>query len=251
VTAWYEESFGRDYLALYPHRDCEEAVADIGAIVDLIAPPRDEPLLDLCCGAGRHLQALHRLGFSRLTGIDLSQPLLDVARRELDSVGARDIRLMLSDMREIPFREAFETVISLFTSFGYFTDSAEDERVLLAVFGALRPGGAFLMDTLNRERTIIDLVPHSEKTVNGLTVDITRRVTPDGLRVEKETRIVSEPSTQRVYRESVRMYSSDELRLMLEQSGFVDIRFHGSVDGRPYCDESPRMVATARRPTAT
>jgi ubiquinone/menaquinone biosynthesis C-methylase UbiE len=248
VTHWYEESFGRDYLTLYPHRDIAEARADVAAIVDLIAPPKDAPLLDLCCGAGRHLQALHEAGFVDLTGIDLSQPLLDVARRQLDAGGGTGIRLLRSDMRRIPFREHFETVLSLFTSFGYFSETGEDEAVLRAAHRALRPGGTFLMDTLSRPWTVAHLAPRSEETIDRTLVAITRRISPDGLRVEKEIRVEPEDEPPKVYRESVRMYTSDELSALLERSGFVDVRFHGDLDGRPYGLTDSRMVIVARKP---
>jgi ubiquinone/menaquinone biosynthesis C-methylase UbiE len=249
VTQWYEESFGRDYLALYPHRNVAEARANVAGILELIAPPRDAPLLDLCCGAGRHLQALHEAGFSDLTGIDLSQHLLDVAGRRLKANGATKIRLLRSDMRRIPFRERFETILSLFTSFGYFSEIEEDEAVLRAAYGALRPGGTFLIDTLDRPWTVSHLTPHGEETIDGIRVATTREISPDGLRVEKEIRIEPPGEPPKVYRESVRMYVADELRAMLERSGFVDLHFHGALDGRPYDSTHPRMIAIARRPT--
>jgi len=247
VTHWYEESFGRDYLALYPHRDIAEAHADVAAIVDLLAPPKHEPLLDLCCGPGRHLQALHEAGFVDMTGIDLSQPLLDVARRQLDAEGGTGIRLLQSDMRHIPFRGHFETILSLFTSFGYFSETGEDEAVLVAVYDALRPGGTFLMDTLNRPWTVAHLTPRSDETIDGIRVAITREISPDGLRVEKEIRVEPENESPKVYRESVRMYAIDEMCTLLERSGLVDVRFLGALDGRPYDSTSPRMITVARK----
>ena len=63
MTAWYEESFGYDYLELYAHRDDAEARSDVRAIIELLDPPRDEPLLDLCCGACRHILVLREMGF--------------------------------------------------------------------------------------------------------------------------------------------------------------------------------------------
>ena len=247
MTHWYEESFGRDYLVLYPHRDIAEARADVATIVDLIAPPQNQPLLDLCCGAGRHLQALHEAGFADLTGIDLSQILLDVARHQLDAVGGTGIRLLQSDMRQIPFREHFETILSLFTSFGYFSDASEDEVVLCAVYDALRPGGTFLIDTLNRSWTVAHLAPRSEETIDGIRVEITRAISHDGLRVEKEIRVEPDDEPAKIYRESVRMYDPDEMRPLLERSGFVGVRFLGALDGRPYNSTSPRMIAVARK----
>jgi SAM-dependent methyltransferase len=247
-VTWYEESFGEDYLTLYPHRDLAEARSDIAAIVGLIEPPTAEPLLDLCCGAGRHLQALHDAGFTDLTGVDLSQHLLDVARQHLDAIGGSEVRLARADMRELPFRDRFQTVLSLFTSFGYFRESTEDEAALRAARATLRPGGTFLLDTLSRSWTIDHLEPHAERTIDGRRLDIRRTISADGLRVEKTTRVTSDDTPPKLYRESVRMYTVDELAALLERAGFADVRFHGALDGRPHDTTSPRMIAVARRP---
>jgi len=249
VTPWYEETFGRDYLALYPHRGLDEARADIAAIVSLLEPPKDQPLLDLCCGAGRHLMALHEAGFSDLTGIDLSRPLLDVARCRLDEAGGFGVALLVSDMREIPFRARFTAVLSLFTSFGYFPRPAQDAAVLCAAFAALRPEGTLLMDTLNRPATIRSLVSRTETTLGRARVVIHRRLSSGRHRIEKRTRIVPPDGQEKVYRESVRLYSREELGGMLVRAGFVDPHFFGGLDGRPYGPDPPRMVAIARRPT--
>jgi SAM-dependent methyltransferase len=242
---WYKESFGRDYLALYPHRDESEARCDIADLVALIDPPRGEPLLDLCCGAGRHLVALCDRGFRDLTGLDLSADLLDVARERLSGRTDCRIRWIRADMRHIPFADHFQTVLSLFTSFGYFPESSEDEAALRSVFSALRPGGAFCLDTLDRDHTLAHLVEHEEKRIDGRTLAITRRVSADGLRVEKRTRILSAPQAE--FRESVRMYTSEELHDMLERSGFVDLRLYGSLGGEPHSSGSSRMIAVARK----
>jgi len=248
VSPWYEDSFGRDYMALYPHRDLAEARADVAGIVGLVNPPKGQPLLDLCCGAGRHLQALHETGFTDLTGIDLSQQLLDIARRRLDAVGAGTVRLIRSDMRKIPHHERFATVLSLFTSFGYFADASDDETVLRAVHAALRPGGTFSIDTLNRSWTIARLEPRSDRAIDGARVAIERTISADGLRVEKEIRIETPGTPPKSYRESVRMYTAGEMKTMLERAGFADLRFYGGLDGRAHDVASPRMIVVATRP---
>ncbi|MFC2077534.1 class I SAM-dependent methyltransferase [Candidatus Bipolaricaulota bacterium] len=247
MRPWYETAFGRDYLALYPHRDDEEAAADIAAILTLIDPPRNEPLLDLGCGAGRHLLALHNAGFRRLTGLDLSSDLLQVARRRLDAVGGEGVDLVCCDMRKIAQSERFATVLSLFTSFGYFASAEEDAEMLAAVFEAVRPGGTFLLDTLHRQSTIDHLRPCEQRTIGTLHVEIVRSITPDGLRVEKETRVSEAGKEGRVYRESVRMYSGDELRDLFAAAGFREIALHGSLAGAPFDDAARRTIAVGRK----
>jgi len=247
VTAWYENTFGRDYLSLYPHRNDEEAHRDVRGILRLIDPPRDELLLDLCCGAGRHLVAFRHAGFTRLTGLDLSKELLAEARVRLDIESMEDIQLLRADMREIPESDLYGTIVSLFTSFGYFEHDSEDERVLRSAYRALAGNGTFLLDTLNRAYVMASLVPHEEKELDGKRTIIHRRITSDGLRVEKETRITQTGSPETTYRESVRMYKRTEIEQMLRRIGFINRRFYGDLKGQAFSDESPRMVFVASK----
>jgi ubiquinone/menaquinone biosynthesis C-methylase UbiE len=251
--AWYEKSFGRDYLRLYAHRDTAEARADIEAVVRLISPPKEEPLLDLCCGACRHLLVLREMGFTQLVGLDLSGELLDVAADDLERACMLDgqspdtVCLVESDMRAIPYESYFATVLSLFTSFGYFDEDRENQAVLDAVYGALKPGGKYLIDYLNREHVVSHLVAHDERILDGKHVDSIRCLTDECRRVAKTTTVTAPTGEQRVYYESVRMYTSDEMAAMLGQAGFKGVRLYGSLAGEPFGPDSPRLVLVAAK----
>ncbi|HVD04570.1 MAG TPA: class I SAM-dependent methyltransferase, partial [Gemmatimonadaceae bacterium] len=93
---WYEEWFGEEYLALYPHRDDEEAREVAALIAGRIDVPAGAPALDLGCGSGRHQRALAERWWT--VGLDLSHPLLHVARGE-----DRNAALVRADMRQLPF----------------------------------------------------------------------------------------------------------------------------------------------------
>ena len=247
MIPWYVRSFGREYLELYPHRDDAEARADVDAIIALIDPPKDEPLLDLGCGAGRHLVALHRAGFRNVVGLDLSAELLAVATERLAEVGTDEIRLVNADMADIPYEEYFGTVLSLFTSFGYFERDEENAAVFAAVWRATAPKGRFLIDYFNRDSVIANLVDREERVVAGRRVRIDRRLTPDGRRVEKTTRLLGPEGEEKTYHESVRLYSPSEMDRMLTAEGFVNIRRFGSLRGALHCPESPRLIVVAEK----
>jgi len=253
VTAWYEESFGCEYLELYAHRDAAEARADIEAVVRLLDPPRDEPLLDLCCGACRHMLVLHEMGFKQMVGLDLSEELLQVGASDLhecvglDEFDADEICLVHSDMRHIPYQDHFATVLSLFTSFGYFERDEENAAVFHAVYRALRPGGQFLIDYLNREYVVANLVERDERDLDGRPVANVRRLTEDGRRVTKRTTVTSSSGAVREYYESVRMYSEREMLEMLGRAGLVGIRIYGSLDRLPFGRESKRLIAVCKK----
>lgn len=247
MIPWYVHSFGREYLDLYPHRDDAEAQAEVEAIIELIDPPKDEPLLDLGCGAGRHLVALHSAGFRHIVGLDLSAELLEIAAERLTKAGAEGIKLVNADMAHIPYEEHFGTVLSLFTSFGYFERDEENATVFAAVRKAALPGGRFLIDYMNRDWVIANLVGREEKDVAGRRVRIERRLTAGRRRVEKTTRVLGPEGEEKTYHESVRLYSPLEVEQMLETAGFVNVRRYGSLRGAPHRSESPRLILVGEK----
>ncbi len=243
---WYRRWFGTRYLELYPHRDRDEAREAVDLLLER-ADPSPGPILDLGCGAGRHLEAFRERERTAV-GLDLSTPLLAEAARS----GAS--RLVRGDMRLLPFSgSCFQAVASFFTSFGYFRDPADDGLVLDEAARVLAPGGAFFLDYLNATRVREELVPEDEREVGGRRV-IQRRWIEGGM-VEKRIEIHpaegSEPAeggeaSPAVYHERVRLYEAGELEEMVRSRGFrVEDRL-GDYDGRPHARDSSRAILVAR-----
>ena len=230
---WYEESFGKDYLSIYAHRDDREAEDDVKDIIKLTGAKENWPVLDLCCGTGRHLRAFQRAGYNTLYGLDLS---IDFLKQK----SSRNIIYIQGDMRYIPFRQYFQLVLSLFTSFGYFFSDNENLKVLEEVKFCLLPGGIFLLDYMNRSYIEKNLI--SEDTVfhDGKEIISKRWISCDGLRVEKEIKI-REKNEEKTYYESVRLFTFSELYSLLKKAGFIDINYY--LDS----DESPRITFTVRK----
>lgn len=153
---WYVDLF----QDVYPERWFEEedalSAARTQAEVDFIEQSLElkpaSHVLDLCCGHGRHAIELARRGY-QVTGVDLSARALRRARRAASEAGA-DIRWQRCDMRDVAFQGEFDGVINMFTSFGYLESEEEDRGVLERVRAALRPGGRFLIDFINRDWVI-------------------------------------------------------------------------------------------------
>lgn len=246
---WYEDSFGCDYLKLYNHRDQAEAQTNVRAVIDTLSPSKADPLLDLCCGAGRHLLALREFGFQNLFGLDLSGDLLHTARQKLaesNKQKKRHISLVQGDMRAIPSKNHFATILSFFTSFGYFQADKDNQAVLTTVHNALRPGGVFLLDYLNRERVISILVPRDQKPAPGGYVQNVRCLTEDCQRVEKTTTFITEEG-QRRFHESVRLYSQPEMVGRFQKANFTNIRCYGTMDGEKFSPASKRLIVVGEK----
>lgn len=238
---WFRDWFGRAYLELYPHRDEEEAARAVRLYRERAGLPAGARVLDLACGAGRHLQRLRAAGL-RAVGIDLSAPLLDEARRRPGVEGC----LIRADMRGLPFAAGtFDGLVNFFTSFGYFLTPEEDIEVLREIRRVLRPGAPFLMDYLHAAWVIDRLDPESVSEINGTPVRQTRWVEGDQVfkRIEIGGTAGREPE---VYHERVRLYSPEALRGLLRAHGLEATSTFGGYDGTPFGTDSARLLLMGR-----
>ena len=70
---WFSDWFDSKYYhILYTDRDNAEAEHFISNILDFLNPKKEQHILDLACGKGRHSKLLNDLGY-RVTGVDLSE----------------------------------------------------------------------------------------------------------------------------------------------------------------------------------
>lgn len=237
MKEWFEESFGKDYLIVYKHRDDAGAYREVRAMSAWLGLPKGAAVLDLCCGTGRHALALADFGY-KVTGMDLSEDLLAEARRK-DTEGC--VRLIRGDMRNVPLAESFDAVVNLFTSFGYFDEDADNLRVLTEIRRLLRPGGRWLVDYLNPGYVVRHLVPYSERQDGDVRIAERRRI--EGGFVRKEIALTGPEGRRRHYREQVRLYDLDDFKAMFEKAGLKLQQVYGDYDGAPYePDASPRMI---------
>jgi SAM-dependent methyltransferase len=239
--SWYRRWFGEEYMELYPHRDREEAREAVALFLEHADVGEGDPVLDLACGAGRHLEGLLEEGLDAV-GLDLSLPLLRRASGRQPAM-----RLIRGDMRSLPFRSAtFAAVSSFFTSFGYFESEADDRMVLREVRRVLRQGGHLLLDFLNARAVQRNLTPRDERTVGEWRVVQERRLVRGGRVVEKRIRIEDGAEGEpREFLERVRLYMPRELESLLAREGLTPVERFGDYEGGPVSPASPRVILLA------
>lgn len=236
-TEWFESWFGAEYMALYPHRDEAEAEDAVDLVERTIGPQDTCRVLDLACGAGRHSHLLAKRW--ETVGLDLSETLLRQATKD----GTADF--VRGDMRVLPFRdEAFQLVVNLFTSFGYFQDDSSHIQVVEEVARVTSPAGTFVLDFLNTRHLRETLVPYDERDIGGKIVEQRREISDDGRFVIKHICIRGE---SREFTERVRLFNPDELRDMMEDAGFLVTSTYGNYDGSLVTPSSPRAIVFGRR----
>ncbi len=265
--SWYEVAFGAHYPLLYAHRDVAEAERAV-ALLRRLVPLGDGPLLDLACGAGRHLRPLAATG-APVVGLDLSLALLRRAR----ALAPGAAPLVRADMRALPLRGGAATaVLSLFTAFGYFGPLAAHADVLGEVSRVLAPGGHWILDYLNCDavrRELADRRPRTRRRrLGALAVAETRRLEDDRVVKTVALRPVAEPGARGAgaaaapadaaapaeipregitYTEEVALFGLAELDALAACHRLARAAAVGDYDGGPLTPASPRWIVAYRR----
>jgi SAM-dependent methyltransferase len=195
-------------------------------------------LLDVPCGHGRHSLELAKRGF-RITGLDLSQDALGVARQQTSSVD-----WVNADMRTLSWESEFDGAFCLGNSFAYL-DYRSAGNFLRALARSLKPGSHLVLETGMAAESILPtrqqkrwfrlgdtlMLSENRYDVESSRLDIDYTFIRGGL---AETR----PSASYVF-------TVAEHRRMLEEAGFLTESMVGSFEGAPYELGSPRLILTA------
>jgi len=220
-----------------------EGRTEVEQAVALLGVEAPAAVLDLACGPGRHLLELGRRGF-QVTGVDATAPLLEAAAGLADREGL-DVELVHEDMRRFRRDAAFDAVLSMATSFGYFEDPLDDLRVLENVHGSLRPNGCLLMELMGKEVVARTLKGREWGEEGGMVLLTEQRVRDDWTWVDNRLILLADSGRQELVL-SHRLYSASELTALLAQAGFASTRLYGDLAGTAYDGDATRLVALAR-----
>jgi SAM-dependent methyltransferase len=244
---WFDDdSFWKGtYPYMFPDAKFINAESEIKKILKLVKP-KGKSVLDLCCGPGRCSVPFAKRGYD-VTGVDLSLFLLNKAK-SFTRKSKVNIEWIQSDMRDFIRPYAFDLVISMFTSFGYFEDKQEDILVLKNIFTNLKPGGSLLMDMGSKERLARIFQSIVTATWPDGTITINKHKILDNFtRIQNKWIIIREGKTSE-FEFVDTIYSGQEIIDRLEIAGFKNIRLFGSLDGDEYGLNARRLIVVAQKP---
>jgi len=243
---WYKQDTFWETVAptLFTQRRWSEAPVEVGQVVALLGIEPGAHVLDLCCGVGRHSLDLARRGF-QVTGVDRTRPYLDRAARQAEAEGL-EIEFVQSDMRSFCRPDAFDAVVNLFTSFGYFEDPEDDRQVALNVCRSLKSGGAFLIDMMGKEILARIFRERDWYEEDGVLILQERKVTKNWSWMENRW-IMFKDNHRAELNLSHRIYSATELASLLTECGFAHVDAYGDLEGSAYDHLARRLVVVARK----
>ncbi len=218
---------------------------------------RSGPVLELMAGTGRMSGPLLEADIE-LTCLDSSIAMLTVLRRKLHVQGRR-AGVVCADVRGLPFRCRFDTVILPFNGFCELIGQEEQRQALHAVAGVLASHGHFICTTHNppvRQRTLDGtwhLVGEFPRRSGGVVaVSLRGKLDPTLGIVEGQERIevVDEHGRANQILVPLRfsLVSTPELLALAEAAGLQLVSLCGDYDGSDYDKaRSPTVIATFAR----
>ncbi len=236
-ASWFDTSY---YHSLYKNRDEGEAKRFIQNLAGFLSLKPQTKVLDLACGKGRHSVTLNEIGMDVL-GVDLSAHSIQLAKISEN----HSLHFQVHDMREIIHNVHFDAVFNLFTSFGYFSYTKDNERVLLAVHQMLNENGLLILDFMNSKKIVANLVPQELKTVDGINYHITRSF--DGNRIHKKIEF-TDKGKDFSFSECVQALQLEDFTTLLANQKFQIIHTFGDFDLHSFDEEkSDRLILIARK----
>ena len=223
-TTWYASWFDTPfYHILYKDRDDTEAESFMHTLTNYLNIPEGGKILDLACGKGRHAVYLNSIGYD-VTGVDLSENSIEFAKQFENDTLHFDVHDMCK-----PYKQQFDAVFNLFTSFGYFDKEEDNLNTIKAIKADLNEYGFGVIDFMNTEFIIDNLVPEETKTVDGIEFKLKRYV--DKGYILKDIEFTHE-GVDYSYQERVRAFTLNDFKTLFEQAGvylldiFGDYKLH-------------------------
>lgn len=241
---WWEGFFDEPYAKAVLESFEERAPEEVDFIEDMLSLPKNAKVLDLCCGLGRHSIELAKRGYE-VTGVDVTSQYLKTAQKKAIKRGVR-IDFIESDMRDIFFNNEFDVVINMFTSFGFFEEEETNLKVLKNISTALKPGGKFLIDVVNRDWIIRNYKERDWRETNeGLVLEIRKFDLSRSINYGKQIIIREGKKFEKDV--PLRMYSFHELKSMLELVDLKVIAFYGGFEKEELTFDSMRMIIISQK----
>ncbi len=222
---WWKRIFDETYLITDARSVCDERLTsrEVDFLEQTLHLDRSWPILDLCGGQGRHSLELSRRGFQDVTVLDYSKVLINVGKERAQTEGL-NTRFVCRDARDTTLPDGcVRIVIVMASSFGYFIQRGEDEKILHEAYRLLMPMGKLLLDLPDRAHVNENFIPQSWHEANEDVVVCRQRRLADEALYCREMVISKTKGLIRDETYRINLYSRERIKAMLKSVGFGSI----------------------------
>lgn len=248
------------YYAIAYQWNTEQECDFIQACLKAYGPMQAKRLLDIGCGAGRHLKVLAQRGY-QMTGLDLSPEMVAYVQEEAQDAKL-NVQALIGDLRSLDLAGPFDAAFCFMDTFRFLLTNEDMISHLKAMANALVPGGLYLTDFwIPRQWDQIGNDVHQwEQARDKTTVRVFYLQHPesvDPIAQTFEDELIFEVHEEEKVKEirggrtRTRLVMPQEFRLLAQQSGVFDIlSTHGEFDLNKRLDPSSlswRMISVLKK----
>jgi D-alanine-D-alanine ligase len=248
---WWKGLFDETYLISDSRSVCNKEITaqEVDYLVEKLSLEKTWTILDLCGGQGRHCLELARRGYQDITVLDYSSYLLSLGENQAKNE-KKDVLFIQGDARDIPLKDnSYRSIFVMASSFGYFIDEWQNERILREAYRILMPEGTFLLDLPDRDYILENLAPQSWHEAENRIVVCRGRTIEDDIIYSRELVISKDKGLIRDMSYCTRLYSDEKIADMLKSAGFSLISIEKNFKKRDTCGDygcmTNRMVVFA------
>ena len=243
-TDW-KNFFDEDYYTYF--QSVDNSAKEAKFIIKFLDLKKEDHILDIGCGNGRHLLKLHKAGFRNLTGVDFSENFVEFVQKHVEEKGLLGMNVEHADFLQHDLKKSFDKAYSFFSSFGYFSDERNEEYIK-KVAEILNPGGLFLLDIFNyfyfvkNYQEMIEVDKGDMHFVNKNKFDVE-------LSINEAENVITDKETGRKkeYSYVMRYYTVSEIKNMLAKQGFEIVSILGDYEGQKINTQSKRAIFVCRK----
>jgi 2-polyprenyl-3-methyl-5-hydroxy-6-metoxy-1,4-benzoquinol methylase len=226
---WYETLF-ENYGQKYDHESFTMGtIGECDFIEKEIGFDKDLKIIDIGCGTGRHSIELAKRGYA-MTGIDLSESLLEKAREKAKHNGVK-VDFLRHDARNLPFVKQFDVAIMMCE--GGFPLMETDEmnyEILNNVSKSLKDKSKFIFTTLNGLFPLFHSINdfHAAGLIEGNATYDSRSFDLMTFRDYNITKVADDYGVEKELECNERYYVPCEITWLLKTLGFSKIEIFGA-----------------------
>ena len=221
IQKYYGESgdYLHDHQSFFKSANVND---DIHFLIKVLNLKKEDHILDIACGQGRHANTLANKGYL-IDGVDFSSHLLNLAKREAQQLKGRMPDYYLAEVTKLRLKKKYNK------AYWFFSDLASIDipKAMTAISRNMTKGGKVLIDSDNIFRIISCLQKHRK---SNLLFDAERLEL-----IDKKTNVYAPYPVIPLWRQWMK-----DTNLSIE-------RIFGGYKCQDYSIHSPRLILLARK----
>lgn len=207
-------------------------------------------LLDIGCGPGLYCEKFAYTG-ANVTGLDFSNNSITYARNSAKE-NCLDIKYINADYLKMDFNEEYDIITLIYYDFGSHYKNNQ-ELIIQNVYNALKPKGYFIFDVLTLNYKTKRNIQNDWNYFNGgFWSSSFNAVLSKTFYYEAETTFLDQytvitENDINAYRIYEKLFTLNELEVMLNRYGFKIIEKWTDLDGTPLDEESTSLSLVVQK----